>query len=558
MISETEKKFLSGLIIFTGVFTGLVISPSVSNDPINIPKISTLIVCAAIIAGLILAKVKAYWSLLNKKFAIILGLFLLQLLAVLAFSGAPFNQQFYGTFGRNTGFLAYFSLIIISMGVSLAANQITLRRVALSLVFMGSISTFYGLLQTSGNDPIKWNNPYNAVITFLGNPNFASSFLGICGIVTFACLLGSLRNRVVSLLLVVQILLILFLTLRSASQQGVLVFASGIAIVIFVYMSKHPVFSARKFVYPYIAIAGTLGTLVFFATLKLGPLADVIYKLSVRQRGFYWRAAREMMLSNPIFGVGLDSYGDWYFAERSANAAFHTPLVQTNSAHNVFLDLGASGGFPLFILNILLSILTLLAVIRIFRRQKEFNWVFAALLSAWIAYQAQAIISINQLGLGVWGWIIMGSLIGFEYQTRNTSGLAEDKQPRIKRRTNQTSLSTTVGAVLGLIIGAVVAGQIFMADANFRRALKSQDANQAIAAALAHPEDLNRTLQIASALASNSLIPQSKELLNHITELNPRSFGAWELKFRLAEPNSAEWVEAKNKLNVLNPKDLID
>ena len=558
VISETEKRFLSGLIVFTGVFTGLVISPAVSNDPINIPKICALIVCAAIIAGLVLAKVKVYWKLLNKKFAIVLSLFLLQLLAVLLFSGAPFNQQFYGTFGRNTGFLAYLSLMIISVGASLAANQITLRRIALSLVFMGTISTLYGLLQTSGNDPIKWNNPYNAVITFLGNPNFASSFLGICGIVSFACLLGNLKNRIVSLLLVIQISLILFLTLRSDSQQGVLVFASGIAIVIFVYLSKHRVFSARKFLYPYIAIAGTLGTLVFFATLKLGPLADLIYKLSVRQRGFYWRAAREMMLSHPIFGVGLDSYGDWYFAERSANAAFHTPLVQTNSAHNVFLDLGASGGFPLFILNILLSLLTLWAVIRIFRRQKEFNWVFAALLSAWIAYQAQAIISINQLGLGVWGWILMGSLIGFEYQTRESVGEVDDKQPRIKKRANQTSLSTTVGAVTGLIIGAVVAGQIFTADANFRTGLASQDANKAIAAALAHPEDLNRTLQIASALASNSLIPQANELLDHIIKKNPRSFGAWELKYRITVPNSAQWVEAKNKLNSLNPKALIE
>ena len=152
----------------------------------------------------------------------------------------------------------------------------------------------------------------------------------------------------------------------------------------------------------------------------------------------------------------------------------------------------------------------------------------------------------------------MGSLIGFEYQTRESVSETDDKQPRIKKRANQTSLSTTVGAVTGLIIGAVVAGQIFTADANFRTALKSQDANKAIAAALAHPEDLNRTLQIASALASNALIPQADELLNHIIKKNPRSFGAWELKYRITTPNSVEWEKAKNKLNSLNPKALIE
>jgi hypothetical protein len=48
------------------------------------------------------------------------------------FSGAPFNQQFYGTFGRNTGFLAYFSLIAIALGASLIADMTMLRRLALS------------------------------------------------------------------------------------------------------------------------------------------------------------------------------------------------------------------------------------------------------------------------------------------------------------------------------------------------------------------------------------------------------------------------------------------
>lgn len=554
MISASEKKFLAGLIVFTGVFTGLIISPAISNDPINIPKLSVLIICASIIIGLIAAKMKAYWKILNKQFVILLSLFLLQMLAVLLFSGAPFNQQFYGAFGRNTGFLAYFSLIAIALGASLVANAITLHRIALSLVLMGSVSTVYGLLQTSGNDPVKWNNPYNAVITFLGNPNFASSFLGICGIVSFACLLGYLKNRIVSLLLVLQIALILFLTLRSDSQQGVLVFASGIAIVIFVYLSKHKVFSRRAILFPYVVLAGTFGTLVFLATLKLGPLADYIYKLSVRQRGFYWRAAREMMLSHPVFGVGLDSYGDWYFAERSANAAFHTPLVQTNSAHNVFLDLGAAGGFPLFFINVLLSVLTLLAIIRIFRRQKEFNWVFAGLSSAWVAYQAQAIISINQLGLGVWGWILTGSLIGFEYLTREVADNPNENQSLKRKEIKQSSISTSIGAVTGLVIGSVIAGQIFMADANFRTGLRSQDANKAITAALAHPEDLNRTLQIASALASNSLIPQANELLDHIIKKNPRSFGAWELKYRITVPNSSGWEEARSKLKFLNPK----
>ena len=148
----------------------------------------------------------------------------------------------------------------------------------------------------------------------------------------------------------------------------------------------------------------------------------------------------------------------------------------------------------------------------------------------------------------------MGSLIGFEYLTREAPDNQTENQSMRKRQIKQSSTSTTVGAVTGLIIGSVVAGQIFMADTNFRTGLQSQDANKAIAAALAHPEDLNRTLQIASALASNALIPQANELLDHIIKKKPRSFGAWELKYRITTPDSAEREKAKSKLEFLNPK----
>ena len=121
-----------------------------------------------------------------------------------------------------------------------------------------------------------------------------------------------------------------------------------------------------------------------------------------------------MIKSHPFFGVGLDSYGDLYFATRSKNAAFNTPQTGSNAAHNVFLYLGAFGVLPLFLINLALVSLTIWSIIKVIHRKEEFNWAYAALVGAWVGYVAQSIISINQIGLAVWGWILMGIIVGYE------------------------------------------------------------------------------------------------------------------------------------------------
>jgi len=62
-----------------------------------------------------------------------------------------------------------------------------------------------------------------------------------------------------------------------------------------------------------------------------------------------------MLLNNPLTGVGIDSYDDWYRAERGIISALRTSLTRTaNSAHNISIDIAAGGGFPLLISHLLI------------------------------------------------------------------------------------------------------------------------------------------------------------------------------------------------------------
>jgi O-antigen ligase len=471
---------------------------------------------------------------------------------------APFNQQFFGVNGRNTGFLAYVSLVFLSLGASFASSSKFLERIGYSTISIGILSVFYGLLQTSGNDPIKWNNPYNSVITFLGNPNFASSSLGICSVAAFALMLGGVKNLLIKGSLLILIVTSVALTLLSKSQQGTLVFAAGSFAVLTIFFLKHPKLQSKKILSVYFIATLTVGFITILGMLNQGPLGSLLYKASVRQRGFYWNAAKEMILSHPLFGVGLDSYGDWYFAKRSANAAFLTPTTQSNSAHNIFLDIGATGGIPLFFINVALFVITFIAIFKLVKRHKTFEWQLAGLVGMWVAYQSQALISINQLGLGVWGWIFMGLIIGYEYSTRpeNAENIQQGKAKSnfaAKGRSTQKFNLSIAGGSLGLLVGLTVAIPIFQADANFRTASGGSDANAVIAASAKQPEDLTRTLQLAEALYGNELKTQGNDLLNHILTENPRSYNAWLLRLNTSDKESAAWNEAKKQLELLNP-----
>jgi hypothetical protein len=560
MISRTGEKLIFGLVLLCGPAVGLAITPTYSNDPINIPKFFLLTLCAMTILGIALSQVRNFTYGLNRWFLILATAFIIQMSLVILISGAPFNQQFYGMNGRNTGALAYFSLICLAIGASLIAKTSYVEKVVYVLLGTGLLTVGYGFLQTTGNDPVKWNNPYNSMLGFLGNPNFSSSFLGITSVAAVALGLKVNARIYMRISSVIYVLLTLYLIVKSQSQQGVLVFAAGSAIVLYLFIRSHSVLSKPIFRFTYLGLGSIAGLFVIMGTLNQGPLGDILYKVSVRQRGFYWRAAWEMMTANPIFGVGIDSFGDWYFPLRSANAAFYTPSTQSNSAHSIFLDLGSGGGLPLYLINISLSVLTFIMGVKYLMRNKEFNWAFTAIFGSWIAYEAQSVISINQLGVGVWGWTLMGLIVGMEFNSRNKpteSPTNTQNRGRIARKTKEKNLVSSpqmLGAVIGLAFGLIIALPNFAADRNYRAATATADAQTLVDAALAHPEDLVRTLMAANALAASNINDRALALARHIVEENPNYHEAWRLIYRLEQVGSPAYLEAITKLNALNPK----
>jgi O-antigen ligase len=501
--------------------------------------------------GILLANHKA---LFLGRFAVPLILisgFVLWLFVVFAISGGERLQQLFGTNGRNTGLITYLAFSILFVVAMAASNAMFLSRFLFACLFVGVVSLVYGLIQAAGGDPFDWVNPYSPVFGFLGNPNFQSSLLGILGSVVFTQLLSSAVKLQLKGAYLAYLLVTLFVIKETDSQQGYLVLLIGSAVSLGVFINQRS--KALGYSYLGLALIGFFAVLV--GTLNKGPLASLLYKDSVTYRGDYWRAGWKMTLDNPIFGVGLDSYGDWYRRARDFEATIRTsPDRVSNAAHNVFLDISAYGGFPLLLIYMALMVLVVVSSIKVIKRSQGFNAGFVGLLAAWVAFQAQSIISINQIGLALWGWILSGLIIGYEINTCTGNVVVEEKKKgKTGTKPVQASPATTLSVFIGLIVGVLVGLPPYMASAKFKSALETSNATEIQESAYIWPTEPLRMSQVAVALNENQMNDQGLQVAIDATERFPDNYVVWATLNSMTTATEAQKTEALTQMKRLDP-----
>ncbi|NBQ97680.1 MAG: hypothetical protein EBU12_05560, partial [Microbacteriaceae bacterium] len=337
MLEKLESSL--GRILGWGLIaTTLLVTPLWALDPINPIKMLVVVPVGFMCLALILANRKSVsWG----SYKIVLGLIgafvVWQVLVVLISGGEP-NQQLFGSQGRNTGLITYVAFSLVFLGSVIASNEEALKRLVIVVSIVGTASLGYGVIQAVGADPFNWVNPYSPVFGFLGNPNFQSSLLGILGAIVFAQLFDKGLKIQLKALIGIYLLVTLYVIKETASQQGFLVLALGIGVVVGFYVVQ--LNRGLGIGYGVLSILGFF--VVLFGTLNKGPLASILYKDSVTYRGDYWQAGWNMTLDHPIFGVGMDSYGDWYRRSRTLAATLRRgPDTTSNAAHNVFLDISS-------------------------------------------------------------------------------------------------------------------------------------------------------------------------------------------------------------------------
>lgn len=475
-------------------------------------------------------------------------------------SNLPVTQNFYGVFGRNTGFVTYLLLAGVLLGATTLSDLKSFRWLTYSLLSAGIVNILYCGWVIAFGDFVAWNNPYGNILGLFGNPNFIGAFLGIWVSAASAFLLAPALENWKRFLLALLILLALYEVYKSHAVQGVVVTSAGVATVVFFFIRSRTKSSIPVTIYS----SGVLffGVLALLGALQKGPLAQIVYKTSVSLRGSYWNAGIQMGLQHPFTGVGMDGYGDWYRRTRSIHAAtvMPGPNTVTNSAHNVVIDIFSYGGFPLLLSYLTLLALGAISIIRGLRRSKQYDVVFVALTVAWLGYQLQSLISINQIGLAVWGWVLTGALIAYQKfsEVSNSTSQAEVNKSKksVVRGSKNEVISSPLLAGLGAVIGLILACPPMSGDIAWVKAMRASslvEVENALMPSYLHPRSSYQLINAVGILENNKLFDQAHKYALEATEFNPDSFDSWVTLYSVSKASDSEKALALKNMKRLDP-----
>ena len=555
-----EKKRLTILIGLLGPITTLIVSPFMNLDPINPSKLLVVSTIAGGCLGIILGIRSTILQNYSKRTLLLLLSFPFFALVAFIVSNSNKEQQFFGVYGRNSGLLSYLALFVVLFASGLVNGKKLGYLVLIGLRYTSILMLGYCLIQIAKLDPVKWSAfaPFGT----LGNVNFSSAFLGLSAVAVGLHALSQKLTLSQKFLLAVYLLTSLFVIFKTGSIQGSLVLFLGywVALTSWIYIRK------KTLTFMLWLFASLL--LFYFSVLgflQRGPLSTLLYQETNTFRFDYWHAGVKMIEKQPLLGHGFETYGDLYTQERGLISALRTGLGRTsNSAHNIFLDIGVNGGIVLLFALLAIFAIALMNSIQYLRKlhkKQEVDFVFLGLFAFWVAYMAQALISINQIGIGVWAWIITGILLGW----KNLIVEADESPSRKVKVESKTSLSKNsasqkhmgaLSAIFGLIFTTVgfSAGYIPVStDAAFRKASDNASLNEMIDASNAFGANNYFSSRTVQAAIQSNYPDQALQLTEKMIREFPEDSYAWKIRGQLGNASPSERERALKKILELDP-----
>lgn len=525
-LGQKQASQIRFLVLFTGFATTLMIWPSMA-DPIGIPKMFVLTILSAWVLGSVLTGVV---SARTGRFSLgqwaVAG-FALGVLVAALFTDVKYTA-FFGTQQRNDGAFTYIAFASLSFAAMVSFTSLNIRQVRTWLLVIGGVLSVHGLLQTFGHDPFKWNNLYNPIIGTLGNPDFFSGIMGAAAIASVWLILVDERRWAkgtgIALLLVE-----LFVLKRCGSIQGIAAFAVGLVILVvikFWQMQKRTGILAS-------IVVGIMSIPAILGLLNVGPLASHLYRGSFRSRIDYWRAALGMFKAHPLAGIGLDRFGE--------NYSQYAPQIQvvqgqpTDNAHNVFLQLIATGGLLVILPYLLLLSVIFIVAVRAIKNSTGIAQIdVVALFSIWFALLLVSFISIDNLGVAIWLWIAGGALYGV-----SRCHIAEREKPIGKQKIGNTvkrtssndlnilspiiSLALSVLMLLLMVPAWKTSSMLFDIERHSGSWTKTQFVDKINRAAINQPSNVQAIASLADLSLRISAIDLGLKFTKSINERDPRS-----------------------------------
>ena len=409
----------------------------VNIDPFSSPRLFILSVLSFIaLVYLILSKAKIYADKPFKVFYLIVATFITLVIISAVVNNLSFSQLILGAWARNNGLAYYLSIfILLTFVINLPYTAIEYSIVKI-LSYLGFVVNVYALLQLVNFDYYNSIFPlYNTnllVYSIFGNTNFYSAFFGFSFLANLGIVLNKNFSRKMRFFATISLLFSSPLLLVVDLQGLVIISLGSIAISYFWMHSQVVKKLNNKFFLKFIYLSPLVFVSIITLILKNQNRLNRSELVSLEDRFYFWQSAIKMTGDNPWFGVGPDSYGNWvgiYRSEEFYNFRneLNIDAGYTDNAHNSLLQISSTLGIPALLLFCLIIFFVLW---RSWIAYKVCNDKFAVfiLIVIFCAYLLQSFVSIEHLGLGVWGWTIGGILVNLSIINRLPQTVNQLKQ----------------------------------------------------------------------------------------------------------------------------------
>ena len=523
-------------IVLTAIALMVLLIVPAFNDSTNIPKYSVLFFAAAL--GTSVLSIPKFGLLEKKNWKTWAPpILLLSIMLIMALITDQKYTAFFGNYGRNNGWFQYLGLTALFLLTAFSFNFATLTKFYNLLAILGVIVTFYGFLQYKGIDIFEYETSYSPVIATLGNPNFASAFMGFGGI---ALVWKMTEVKAIALKIPLVILLVAqtYVIYVSQSSQGLFVLLTGGLL----FLGINFFTATKKISMVFFSLFGTASFLGLLGLFQIGPLTKFVYQASTTNRGDYYRAAWQMFKTHVFTGVGIDRYGEYYRTYRDVTAALRAgPNNTANYAHNAFLQLLATGGILLFLAYLVMIAFVALAAIKGLKKFKgKEKTLFGALVSLWFTFQIQAQVSIDQITIAAVGWVLAGAVVALGFNSELIADKAFQPNTYAKKRRGPAANSTLIAGGLTLVFVITSFAwlvPIWRADYNIKVARILQgdpgDFNYlaekkrvALSAVASAPGEIRYKIIAADALVTAKELELARQQLKDALDMDPKSYDA--------------------------------
>jgi hypothetical protein len=219
----------------------------------------------------------------------------------------------------------------------------------------------------------------------------------------------------------------------------------------------------------------------------------------------------------------------------------------------VFIDFAATGGILHIMAYLTLIAFVISSIFKQIKIDKIPNPIFSSLALAWIGYVVQSVVSIDQIGLSIWGWALGGILISYPNFENEIKQIPGKSQIRKSSSKIEKFLVPTMVSILLFFLGGSTYLKTLQSDLNWRKNFSTKSVETLMQTASGRPLIEGRLLSASEVLRNNGFHKEALELAQLAVEYKERSYYGW-LEILENESASTELIQsAKENLLILDP-----